>query len=59
MPDVNGLRFIDVEKLCLVEQPKNSKQCRYAVLSYVWGTTTNPFQTNKANVEALSQDAAF
>jgi hypothetical protein len=59
MPDTTDLRFIDVENLCLAKQSVRDRCTRYAALSYVWGTTVDPFQTMKANVEALSQEYAF
>ena len=59
MPDATDLRFIDVEKLCLVRQPEHDGDCRYAALSYVWGAAGDPFQTVTANAEALSQEHAF
>jgi len=59
MPDATDLRFIDVEKLCLVMQSEQDSDGRYAALSYVWGTAVEPFQTVKANAKALSQEYAF
>jgi len=59
MPDATDLSFIDVEKLCLVKQSEHGGDCRYAALSYVWGAAGDPFQTVKANAEALSQEYAF
>jgi hypothetical protein len=59
IPIATGLRFIDVERLCLVKQPENVDETRYAALSYVWGATTEPFQTVQANIEDLSQHSAF
>jgi hypothetical protein len=59
MPATTDLRFIDVEKLCLAKQSVCHSDSRYAALSYVWGATFDPFQTMKANVEALSQEYAF
>ena len=59
MPDAKDLRFIDVEKLCLVEQSEHDSDGRYAALSYVWGTAVDPFQTVKANAKALSEAYAF
>ncbi|KAH6865775.1 heterokaryon incompatibility protein-domain-containing protein [Alternaria rosae] len=59
MPDATELRFIDVEKHCLVKQLEHDGDGRYAALSYVWGTAVDPFQTVKANAEALSQEYAF
>ncbi|EMD93275.1 hypothetical protein COCC4DRAFT_165153, partial [Bipolaris maydis ATCC 48331] len=59
IPEATGLLFIDVEKLCLVKQPKNAYMDRYVALSYVWGTTKDPFQTLKANFDFLSTKNAF
>ncbi|EUC41523.1 hypothetical protein COCMIDRAFT_8796 [Bipolaris oryzae ATCC 44560] len=59
MPQATGLLFIDVEKLCLVKQPKDAYMDRYVALSYVWGTAKNPFQTLKANFDLLSKTNAF
>jgi hypothetical protein len=59
MADTTDLRFIDVENLCLAKQSVRDSNSRYAALSYVWGATVDPFQTMKANVEALSQEYAF
>jgi len=58
-PGTTDLRFIDVEKRCLVKQSEHDEDWRYAALSYVWGTAVNPFQTVEANVEALSEEYAF
>jgi len=59
IPGATDLRFIDVEKRCLVKQSEHDHECQYAALSYVWGTAVTPFQTVKANVEALSEEYAF
>ncbi|KAJ6198643.1 heterokaryon incompatibility protein-domain-containing protein [Bipolaris maydis] len=59
IPEATGLLFIDVEKHCLVKQPKNAYMDRYVALSYVWGTTKDPFQTLKANFDLLSKRNAF
>ncbi|EMD67956.1 hypothetical protein COCSADRAFT_79870, partial [Bipolaris sorokiniana ND90Pr] len=59
IPEATGLLFIDVKKLCLVKQPQNGHMYRYAALSYVWGTTVDPFQTTKANFDSLSKENAF
>ncbi|EUC31451.1 hypothetical protein COCCADRAFT_101251, partial [Bipolaris zeicola 26-R-13] len=59
MPEATGLLFIDVEKFCLVKQPKGAYMDRYVALSYVWGTTKDPFQTLKANFDVLSKTNAF
>ncbi|USP81412.1 hypothetical protein yc1106_08686 [Curvularia clavata] len=59
IPEATGLIFIDVEKLCLVRQSKDGQKYRYAALSYVWGTTTDPFQTTMSNFDELSKPNAF
>lgn len=59
IPDATGLIFIDVEKSCLVQQPKDGSECRYAALSYVWGPTIDPFQTTVSNFDSLSKPNAF
>lgn len=54
-----GLFFIDVERLCIAEQPQHG-DVRYTALSYVWGATSEPpLQTVIANFGALSQKFAF
>lgn len=54
-----GLYFIDVERLCIIEQPQHGHD-QYTALSYVWGATSEPpLQTVISNLEALSQEFAF
>jgi hypothetical protein len=55
----SDLRFIDVENECLVRQRDVPGSPPYVALSYVWGTDSNPLQTLRNNVEALSQLYAF
>jgi hypothetical protein len=55
----SDLRFIDVENECLVRQRDLPGLTPYVALSYVWGTDSNPLQTLRSNVEALSQLYAF
>lgn len=59
LPEATGMLFIDVEKLCLVEQPKYGNKYRYTALSYVWGATIDPFQTTMANFDSLNKPNAF
>ncbi|KAK3303885.1 heterokaryon incompatibility protein-domain-containing protein [Chaetomium strumarium] len=58
-PGLGLMRFVDVEKMCIVEK---QKVCRYVALSYVWGqaacvrlSTTNKAVLTKP--EALTQYA--
>jgi hypothetical protein len=55
----SDLRFIDVENKCLVRQRDVPGSPPYVALSYLWGTDSNPLQTLRSNVEALSQLYAF
>lgn len=50
------LRLVDVRRRCLVEANTN---CRYVVLSYVWGKGAKFLRTTKSNLSRLSQDGSL
>lgn len=53
-PRPNGLRVIDTKQRCIALAPLT---CKYATLSYVWGTTSKPLQAKTDNIQTLSTPA--
>ncbi|KIW12845.1 hypothetical protein PV08_08032 [Exophiala spinifera] len=54
------IRFIDVQRRCLVSAPSSELYCyRYVALSYVWGTNKQPLGLHRENSKALHQDGGI
>ncbi|PWY62703.1 hypothetical protein BO83DRAFT_458240 [Aspergillus eucalypticola CBS 122712] len=53
---IPGLRVIDTRLRCIKVAPAT---CRYAALSYVWGTTSNHLQATTTNIDHLVKEGSL